>query len=653
VTFAIRTITRSVTGSDIVHRPQLLEKEAVEVGRSTSCDICLPDLAVSLRHATISQTGPDKILVEAIGAEPFQVAGTFKTRAELNLSETPKLSFGSYDLALSASVEDSSILVDVTCRESEPEAAADTNERRIFSVASSTLGKRPVAWALAAAAILACLAWPIVGFLSHANRTIHADQQWSTGPLSKAHAFLGRNCQACHVKAFVSVRDDTCLACHRSTSNPEAARLVAANEQTWGGPKTVSLIREHAAHDRLLRATPLPKDFVGQVKVLFQRQFDHNTDRCASCHLEHLADTQPKAAPGAQAPVAAPRAIPVLHETNDCASCHAKLRHALGSTPLRDTPDWTHHPEFRPLIARTPIGQSPPKFDRISLVQQPTDYTGLIFSHREHLSTTSGVARMAAGLGHTGGALACADCHRPNGSGKGFLPVEMTRDCAACHSLAYAPGVGGAPRLLPHGHPDQVVAVLRTYYGGGTSSGADSAGRQPPGFLAQLGMMFGRHADTGAATAKIKALFAPRGLCAECHVVVPPADAASLDYKIRPIQMTDRYLPRGDFNHDIPEHKRDATGQPTCDTCHKASESANADEVLLPRLSQCASCHGKTKDVTPTAASGDCTECHSFHAPGMATKKSDHATPPPPMTAWNSASDIKTLAAFDARRREF
>jgi hypothetical protein len=653
VTFAIRTITRSVTGADIVHRPQLLEKDAVEVGRSTSCDICLPDLAVSLRHATISQTGPDKILVEAIGAEPFQVAGTFKTRAELSLSETPKLSFGSYDLALSASAEDSSILVDVTCRESEPEAAADTNERRIFSVASSTLGKRPVAWALAAVAILACLAWPIVSFMSHANRTIHADQQWSTGPLSKAHAFLGKNCQACHVKAFVSVRDETCLACHRSTSNPEAARLVAANEQNWGGPKSVSLIREHAAHDRLLRAAPLPKDFVGQVKVVFQRQFDHNTDRCASCHLEHLADTPPKAAPGAAVAAPIPRVIPVLHETDDCASCHARLRRSLGSTALRDTPDWTHHPEFRPLIARTPIGQSPPKFDRISLVQQPTDYTGLIFSHQEHLSTSGGVARMAAGLGHADGALVCADCHRPNSSGKGFLPVEMTRDCASCHSLAYAPGAGGSPRLLPHGHPDQVVAALRAYYGGGGSSAADGAARQPPGFLAQLGMRFGGHADSSAAAVKIRALFAPKGLCAECHVVVPPTDTASLDYKIRPIQMTDRYLPRGDFNHDIPAHKRDAAGRPTCDTCHKASESANADELLLPRLSQCASCHGKTKDVIATAAPGDCTECHSFHAPGMATKKSDHMAPAPPATAWNSAADIKTLAAFDARRRTF
>jgi hypothetical protein len=647
VTFAVRTITRSAAGNDIVHRPQRLDVDELVIGRSAESDVCLADLAVSLKHARVREISPGKVLVESFGSEPFSADGRFTTKAELNLADSPRLTFGSHDLVLSTGEEAGVILVDVTRQESPPEAASEKNERHIFSVAYSSFGKRPIAWILAVTAILACLAWPIFGFISNANRTIHADQQWSTGPLSKAHAFLGKNCQACHVKAFVSVRDDTCLSCHRSTANPEAAKLVAANEHNWGGPEKVSLIREHADHDRLLRATPLPNDFVGQVKAVFERQFDHNTDRCASCHLEHLADTPPKA--GADARAGHPRAVPVLRETQDCASCHAKLRRSLGSTMLRDTPDWTHHPEFRPLIARTPVGQSRPAFDRISLVQQPTDYSGLIFSHQQHLSKTGGVARMAAGLGFSGPALACADCHRPDKSGKGFQRVEMTRDCASCHSLAFAPGPGGSPRMLPHGHADKVVATLRSYYGEPGGSDLGLGGRQPPGFLAQLGHMFTTpsRSDSSASAVKIRALFAPKGLCSECHTTVAPTDPGSLDFKVRPVNLTDRYLPRGDFNHNIPEHKHDSAGNPNCESCHKASESTAANEVLLPRLSECAACHGKTKEKTPTAASGDCKECHSFHAPGMATPK------PQPPAAIAAAAREKTLASTAISPREF
>jgi hypothetical protein len=621
VTFAVRTITRSATGGDIVHRPQRFEADEVVIGRGSDCDIRLADLAVSLRHARLGSTTPGRVLVESIGSEPFEAAGKFTTRAELNLADSPKLAFGSHVLILSAgaSPEEGDVLVDVTRLESAPEGASAANEDKIFSLGKSGFGKRPIAWTLAILGLALCLAWPIVGFVTHVNRHIHADQQWSTGPLSRSHAFLNKNCQACHVKALVSVRDDTCLSCHRATSNAETARQTAANERSWGGPAKITLIQEHAEHERLLRAAPLPHDFIGQVKAVFERQFNHGGDRCASCHLEHLADAPVKGVAAASPALPLPRAIPVLRNVYSCTDCHARLRRHLGSTVLRDAPDWRHHPEFRPLITRSPIGFSQPSFDRISLVQQPTDYTGLIFSHKTHLSTTGGVARMAAGLRIAASGMACANCHRPDKSGKGFAPVEMVRDCSSCHSLAFAPGDGSGPRMLPHGHADKVVATLRSYYGeGGVPGGA--AGRQPPGFLAHLTMMFSaRAADTSATAGRIRALFAPRGLCSECHTTVAPTDAGSLDYRVKPIHQTERFLPWGAFDHSVPEHKRDAAGRPTCDSCHKAPDSDAATDVMLPRIAECASCHGKTKTQTMTAASADCAECHSFHAPGMTT----------------------------------
>jgi hypothetical protein len=626
VTFAIRTITRSAGGEDIVHRPQVVEADEVVVGRGADCDVRLADLAVSLRHARISQTGPSRVLVESLGSEPFEVDKRFTNRAEIDLAAKPSLVFGSHVLSLSLSPEDGSVLVDVTRRDTGPETASAVNEDRIFSLSGQRLGKRPIAWTLAIAALALFLAWPITAYIAHANRHIHADQPWSSGPLSKSHAFLSRNCQACHVKAFVSVRDEACLSCHQAARNPETARQVAANEAAWGGPTQVSLVHDHAAQDLLRDATPPPRDANGKIQAAFRAGFNHPNNRCASCHLEHLADAPLKAsASGAPAASPRPRPTPVLRMVNGCADCHDKLRERLLTTTLRDVPDWTHHPEFRPLIARSPIGGMTPVLDRISLVEKPSDYTGLIFSHQTHLSPTGGVARMAVALRYGAAGLACADCHRPAPGGKGFLRVEMTRDCSACHSLAYAPGPGGAPRLLPHGRPAEVVATLEQYYGGGAARPA--AAEASMGFFDSVGHLFsgGGQRPAPPAAAKIRALFAPHGLCAECHTPVAPADPASLEYRIRPIHLTERYLPWGDFDHRLPAHKQDAEGRPTCDNCHRVVDSTGSSEVMLPRIDQCAECHGKTKAKTPQAASGDCAECHSYHAPGMATAKAERA----------------------------
>jgi hypothetical protein len=177
-----------------------------------------------------------------------------------------------------------------------------------------------------------------------------------------------------------------------------------------------------------------------------------------------------------------------------------------------------------------------------------------------------------------------------------------------------------------------VVATLKSFYADGGPAFREVAPRRlPPGFLARLGEVFSpspHQPAAGVAAAKIRALFAPRGLCAECHATVAPADPSSMDYRVAPIHLTRRYLPWGAFDHGVPEHKRDEAGRPSCESCHRVAESIVASDVMLPRIAQCASCHGRTKARTATAASGDCAECHSYHAPGVATPKPGSATAP-------------------------
>src|SRR3546814_20554901 len=62
-----------------------------------------------------------------------------------------------------------------------------------------------------------------------------------------------------------------------------------------------------------------------------------------------------------------------------------------------------------------------------------------------------------------GNKLECKNCHRVESDGVRVKPVEMERDCAMCHSLAFET-VGGVTRTLRHGEPAQVVPDPTAYY---------------------------------------------------------------------------------------------------------------------------------------------------------------------------------------------
>ena len=119
----------------------------------------------------------------------------------------------------------------------------------------------------------------------------------------------------------------------------------------------------------------------------------------------------------------------------------------------------------------------------------------------------------------------------------------------------------------------------------------------------------------------MRQVFAPGGVCAECHTVLRPTDPNSLNYGIARVYLNQRYLPWGDFDHGVPQHAKDAQGRPSCGSCHNARQTDDAREVMLPHISACADCHGKSRKQSVASASADCTECHSYHAPGEATPK--------------------------------
>lgn len=579
----LRLITRQAGGGEIVRTRQIDWGEAL-IGRAPHCDICLPDLAVDMEHAVLRVTGEGQVQIESLTGEPFFVDGKPATNIELEVADAQVVSLGDYNLVLGEGGE-GDIAVTVLRKEEDDHHPSVS----LFSLKAAIFGRRRMAWALGLAILALCLILPLAGgaYLSHTR--IHPDQQWSTGPLSKAHAFLEKDCQGCHQHAFVAVRDQACLSCHKASDNPADVARIDAKVTAEGSPFLPLLMADHAAHDRLLRAMPPPKTIRGTAVSLFQTVMNHPNDRCASCHREHTTAPPDPNVPRT-ADVVRP-GKPALIVVRDCADCHSRLKMRLPSTQLIDTPDWNRHPDFRPLVTVGFDGPQP-RLQRISLSDHPMEANGLTFSHRIHMSATGGVARQGQVLGAArgyGAALTCQSCHRPDGGG--FKPIEMERDCGACHSLAFAQ-VGATLQTLRHHDMRNIVGVLR--------------GSPPPAHPPSVD------------PAVLRRALAPGGLCVDCHTIRP--SGGPLGGEVSPVHLADRVLPFGDFNHAVPAHAGIGKGSAVCADCHKAQTSDRSQDFLIEGVATCKACHGKTEHQTMAAAPGECSECHSYHQPGEAPR---------------------------------
>src|SRR5215469_14689390 len=132
MSFILRQITKRVGAPDIVREKSVAAAEPV-IGRGSDCDIQVTDLAVSLRHAVLKQTGPDRVSVESLGADNVEADGKFVHQAALSLANAPVLVFGSHVLTLTPG-DGGAILVTATARENTAAADSADDQKRAFSL---------------------------------------------------------------------------------------------------------------------------------------------------------------------------------------------------------------------------------------------------------------------------------------------------------------------------------------------------------------------------------------------------------------------------------------------------------------------------------------------------------------------------------------
>ncbi|TRW14836.1 cytochrome c3 family protein [Glacieibacterium frigidum] len=588
----LRQITRRAGGGEIA-RTSTLDKTEVLIGRGTDCDVQIPDLAVMLRHARLHRLASGRVALDALGGVPLNIGGRFVERGEIDPASGARVVLGSHVLTIAAGDTADDIVVTVERTDAPGDAAAARDEARTFGLDAVMPGKRPMVWLSLVAVLAVFLAWPIWASLqprpaaTPATPTVQRvnfapDQLWTSGPLSAAHANLSNDCGACHDKAFVSVRDETCRACHDK-------------------------LPDHAPLNRMQAARAAPAGLFGEAKAKLDAATHLTVGRCASCHKEH------------EGPDGA-----LMVASTFCSDCHAGLKGRL-NTALSNVAGFDTHPQFRATIVSTPAAKNP-LLTRVSLDAKPRENSGLKFPHKLHLAADGGVARMASEQGQ-GARLDCADCHTPDADGVRFVGVDMEKNCASCHDLAFARDRSGVVRTLPHGRPEQVVGIMRDFYRaqGGPSTFVD---RRRPGIVRTVaGGSAGARGD-----AAVRAVFSRGGACFDCHAVTPPSRAGALDFGIAPVSLADHYLPKGQF-----PHKRHTAVK--CESCHAAATSSTASDVLLPGVASCRECHGKVTAGATVPAT--CDTCHGYHeGPATGALPVGHPLPKP----------VK-VAAREVRRR--
>jgi len=580
VAFLLRTVSHSAEGREIV-RTRRVEGDRLTIGRDPGCDVHLTDLAVALRHATV-QRNAGRLDVAVEPGLSVELNGRKASLGEIELGTGGDLVIAGHALRFMPTAAGSDEIAVAIERTGEGEVKLDMSAERLFTLAPVLPGKRVLAWLLALLVLGIGLAWPIKAYYDRRERAetfarFHADELWSSGSLSQAHAGLKSNCTACHVKPFEAVRDTACKTCH-------------------------SRVHDHADPFRLARARPDLSRW-RRIELAFKEKFDIPPGRCVECHTEHEGRQQ--------MPVTAQRF---------CADCHGDLRKKLPDTPLPDAGDFGRsHPEFRPVLIAGWSGERA-RLERLSMAQRPLEDSGLKFPHALHLSRTGGVAQMARRLSGSHGfgqALECKDCHDPSPDGARFQPVDMEQDCAMCHDLAFDRS-GGIVRTLRHGEPAQVVAELRDYYRGRAAprpSVLAPAARRRPGDAPDLHNRIQFARGPGSAERAIRGVFSPGGACFDCHRVEAPP-AGSLSFRIRPVAFPVRYLHKGWFDHR-------AHATQSCSACHSAERSNAASDLLIPNLASCRTCHGGEGSSKPVQSS--CAMCHDYHmdagAPSMLIRR--------------------------------
>lgn len=563
--YLIRSIENREGGS-FEYRDNEYSGDTITVGRATDQDIQLTESEVALQHAVVQLRGKGRAHIKALSsASAVSVNEKVVRSSALNAGDALRIGESVLQVIKAPPGFDFALTVERAGAEDE-DSRVPPGSQYVTSLAGARLHKRLWSWALFLGVVVAFFAVPLSGLfddglqaLWRSTPVLPDDGAWETGPLIPAHKVpeIGDDCNVCHAKPFVMVRNEQCTACH----------------------------------DDMARHAPEDVHMAGL-----------DDARCASCHKEHNEPT-----------------TLVRSDEALCAGCHADLSAGGVETTLGDASSFgSNHPPFQ-LSMLVPERNSDGwkwQTERVAQSSDPAERSNLKFPHDVHLDpegikSPEGDEVLECSSCHTLDARGmlmkpitmeenCRRCHTlvfdredpgrevPHGD-----PDRVILSLEEYYSREFL------ENTLEEGQEAKTPARRRLRERRRPGKTMDKEQR-----LVVLKLARDKAWEVAAQ------LF-EKTTCLTCHEISRDEDPETLsDWRVDPVRLTSQWLPKHAFNHY--SHRTEE-----CTLCHQAETSAQSADILMPTIDECRECHRGADSRLATT----CVECHNFHLPGRGLMK--------------------------------
>lgn len=300
--------------------------EELSIGRAEECNIRLQDPRTNLHFATIKQGEDGKLWLDGEGTL-LNIDEQFEHHALLQQGN--HIFLGPYEIIVESLAGEADIAITVELiHPLADEGLAGTIHAT--SIAETGLSKRKIAYTLAGAILFVFLFLPLLASLSpwvrkHFDHVgFYPTQLWLPAQMSSAHSNLGTQCIKCHTNPFKAVTNDTCVSCHKSTSQHLADKQLNSN--------------------------------------LFTAK------RCTECHREHQG-----------------KDALTLKNASVCVVCHGDIKAHHAKSNLPNIHDFgKDHPEFK-FTVKSNLNQKDLKVIEKYDIEKALALSGLKFPHEQHI----------------------------------------------------------------------------------------------------------------------------------------------------------------------------------------------------------------------------------------------------------------------------